>query len=242
MRADWHRQHREPPRAHALFERYLALGPGRSLRALAQGGAGSYSYLKKLSSLWRWHDRAASWQVRLQQTGAVDAVALAGEARERQLKDALALQQLARAQLSRWIGRDREGTLRLLRRLSPHQVARFWATGYRLESLLLPVPSPEAPVAADRKLREARYAQEEGTQPVEHLVLLDELAALVALLRKAGLSRGQLTQRYAQLLRWLWLPEEESVSLEAVVKANQRRRKTHGQRARQTKAHAPSRA
>ncbi len=160
MRDDWRRQREEPPRAHALFEQYLALGSGRNLRTLARGSGASYSYLKKLSHLWRWRERAAGWQITLRQASQVEAADQVAEARKRQIRDAHTLLQLSRAQLARWITRDGEGTMRLLRRLTPHQAARFWQAGYRVERGLLPPITPERPMKVEDTLREARYQRE----------------------------------------------------------------------------------
>ncbi|NIM04495.1 MAG: hypothetical protein GTN69_02430, partial [Armatimonadetes bacterium] len=107
MGGDWNRQDGESPRAHALFSSYLALGPGRSLPALARSGLASLSYLKKLSARWRWQERALGWQASLADS---DDEELVAEARARQLRDAVTLQQLARAQLARWVAKNPEGT------------------------------------------------------------------------------------------------------------------------------------
>ena len=229
MRSDWHRQRDEPNRAHALFEQYLELGPGRSLRTLARRTGASYFYLKKLSHLWRWRERAAGWQATVRQAGQVDAVDRVAEARKRQIRDAQILLQLSRAQLARWIARDNEGTMRLLRRLTPHQAARFWQAGYRVESGLLPPLTPEAPVDVERSLREARYRRERKEErlkqlPRRRLYLREEIWEFVRLLRKSGLSPSKVREHHARLLRWLWLPEKKSLSLEALTKANTSRR------------------
>lgn len=204
----WQQLPREPNRAFALFQAYLGLGPGRSLPALARSGIASLSYLKKLSSRWWWRERVGSWQVSLTQAGQVGDADLARAARERQLKDALALQQLARAQLARWLERDPEGTVRLMRRLTPHQVARFWQTGAHLERELLPPSPPEQPVDAERRAQEAKWRQERE-QEREQLSLSQEIASLLGLLAKAGVQADQCQQIRAQLLRWLWLSEEQ---------------------------------
>jgi len=240
MRSDWHRQRDEPNRAHALFEQYLELGPGRSLRALSRRSRVSYSYLKKLSHLWRWRERAAGWQATVRQAGQVDAVDRVAEARKRHIRDAQILLQLSRAQLARWIARDNEGMMRLLRRLTPHQAARFWQAGYRVESGLLPPLTPEAPVDVQGRLRQARYEREreerrETQQPRGRLDLRKELWEFIRVLRKSRLSRSKIREHYARLLRWLWLPEEKSLSLEAISKAKisrSLRGRHHGRRQR----------
>ena len=225
MRGDWRRQRDEPPGAHALFEQYLQLGPGRRLRTLAKRGAASYSYLKKLSHLWRWQERAAGWQATLQQAGDLDAAELAAQARNRQIRDAQTMIQLARAQLARWIAKDGDGTTRLQRRLTPHQTARLWQTGYRLEHELLPPFTPDGPVDVGERLRKAEYEREDDdeektTEPPKDL--LEEMAKLIMVLRR-HLSRREVVDHHAKLLRWLWLPGKKSLSLDAISKANRTR-------------------
>jgi hypothetical protein len=219
--SSWQRQREEPPRAHALFEQYLSLGPARSLPALARASGRSYGYLKRLSCEWHWQERAASWELHLQ-AGAASATDAAQEARARHIRDAQTLQQLARAQLARWIAKHPDGSVRLRRRLSGHQVARAWQLGYRMEHELLPPPPPGRPPDPGKKLQEARFqeARDQRNGPPEKLDLPRELAAFVRLLRKLHLSRGQVAQHHAQLLRWLWLPEEEGLSLSALSMAN----------------------
>ena len=229
--SSWQRQRGEPARAHALFEQYLALGPSRSLRTLARTSGLSYAYLKKLSCRWQWQERAASWRLSLQQADSLDAVDAAQEARARHVRDAQTLQQLGRAQLARWFAKDPDGSVRLRRRLTAHQVARVWQAGYRVEHELLPPCPPEQPPDAARKLQAAQYQDERAQRagPREKMNLRAELAAFVRLLRKSGLSRAQVAQHHGKLLRWLWLPNEESLSLQALAKANKKRSpRNHG--------------
>jgi len=249
MRDDWRRQRDEPPRAHALFEQYLELGPGRNLRTLARRSGASYSYLKKLSHLWRWRERAAGWQTTVRQAGQVDAVDQVAEARKRQIRDAHTLLQLSRAQLARWIARDQEGTMRLLRRLTPHQAARFWQAGYRVERGLLPAFTPEKPAEVEETLRDARdereREEERKQQPRRRWDLREELSHLIRLLRKEDMSASKVREHHARLLRWLWLPEEKSLSLEAISKANKQRRlrgERHGREHRKTRKARPQAA
>ena len=238
--SSWQRQRGEPPRAHSLFEQYLALGPSRSLRTLARTNGLSYAYLKKLSCHWHWQARVACWQLSRQQAGSLEAVDAAQEARARHIRDAQTLQQLGRAQLARWFAKNPDGSVHLRRRLTGHQVARVWRAGYRVEHELLPPPAPEQLPDAGQKLRQAQYQEEREQRagPPEKLDLPTELAAFVRLLRRSGLSRGQVAQYHAQLLRWLWLPNEESLSLQALSKAHKKRSpRNHGH---DTKKTAPS--
>ncbi|RJQ40262.1 MAG: hypothetical protein C4555_01830 [Dehalococcoidia bacterium] len=201
MRNDWNRQPGESPRAHALFSSYLDLGPGRSLPALARSEGISLSYLKKLSANWRWQERALAWQGNLT---ASDDEELVKEARERQLRDAVTLQQLARAQLSRWVARDPEGTSRLIRQLNPTQVARFWQTGFHLENELLPPIKPPQEIAVAEQIKETEKEQAE----IKHPSFSQCMKRLLRAARKAGLRGPRLEAVRTKFLRWLWLPEE----------------------------------
>jgi hypothetical protein len=197
---------------------------------LAQTGAASLSYLKKLSARWRWKERASLWQAQLVSSGQPDDPSLAEAVRERQLRDARALQQLARAQLARWLQQDEQGTLTLIKRLTPHQVARFWQASSRLERELLPPPEQEqVPEWASYRRQDDRQHQPSPRVPPLH----QALSGLLVLLRKAGLRGKRLDHARAKLLRWLWLPEDairnpESLSLTARKKASSRRKRDHG--------------
>jgi len=135
--------------------------------------------------------------------------------------------QLARAQLARWVGKDGDGTTRLQRRLTPHQTARLWQTGYRLEHELLPPFAPGGPVDVGERLRKAGYEREREDDDDEETPrpprdLLEEMAKLIMVLRR-HLSRREVADYHAKLLRWLWLPGEKSLSLDAITKANRAR-------------------
>jgi len=244
MRGDWRRQPDEPNRAHALFQQYLELGPGRNLRLLSRRSGASYSYLKKLSHLWRWRERAAGWQTQVGQAGQLDEAELAAEARKRQIRDAHTLLQLSRAQLARWIARHPSGALTLRRRLTPHQAARFWQAGYRVEQGLLPPVTPQNQVSVERSLHSAKIEQEqeerrhEGRSSHRSWSLRKELASFILVLRRSGLPPSKVREHHARLLRWLWLPEEKSLSLEALGKANRSyraRQRHHGTRRRKAR-------
>ena len=221
----WQRWRGEPPRAHGLFSSYLALGPGRSLPGLARSGAASLSYLKKLSARWRWRERAASWQGQLAGARHCTDPQQAAATRERQLKDALAMQQLAKAQISRWLGRDRDGTLKLIGRFTPHQTMRLWQVGFLVEDGLLPLSEPERPQEVRQALLRQRQEQEASSGPSSPVRPLPEaLAAFDAALREAGIRPPRRRELLSLVRRWLWLPEERkesspSLSLPAPRKA-----------------------
>jgi len=201
MRNDWNRQPEESSRVYALFSSYLALGPGRSLPALARSEGVSLSYVKKLSADWRWQERALAWQANLT---ASDDEELVKEARERQLRDAVTLQQLARVQLSRWVARDPEGTSRLIRQLNPTQVARFWQTGFHLENELLPPVKPPEETAIAEQIK----AVEKEEVEIKYPSFAQSMTRLMSAARKAGLRGPRLEAMRTKFLRWLWLPEE----------------------------------
>ena len=223
MEVTWRRIRGEPARAHALFDGYLGLGPTRSLPRLAATTGRSLSYLKKLSARWHWQARAAAWQ----QHVAISVQGGAGEdttaqARDRQLKDARAMQQLARAQLARWIRRDPDGSTWLAKQLTPNQVVSFWKTGFSLERDLLP-PSTEEEPRIDQHPKETAADREEKRP----LSVGEALTRLAQALRSAGLRGEQVYRELTRVCRWLWLPEEE---VEAVRhtrpgKANKKRKR-----------------
>jgi len=206
--SSWQRQRGEPARAHALFSSYLALGPGHSLSDLARSGTASLSYLKKLSARWHWRERAAGWQAQLV-TGLPTQPEQVAAARERQLKDALAMQQLAKAQIGRLLGRDREGTVRLLRQLTPHQMMRFWQVGFLVEDGLLPLPEPVRPRTVRHALLEQSRERETSPTPSPRTLSLRAFAAFEEAMRQAGIRVAKRRALLALLRRWLWLPEEE---------------------------------
>jgi hypothetical protein len=208
--SSWQRQRGEPARAHALFSSYLALGPGHSLSDLARSGTASLSYLKKLSARWHWRERAASWQAQLV-SGLPTQPEQVAATRERQLKDALAMQQLAKAQISHWLGRDREGTVRLLRQFTPHQMMRFWQVGFLVEDGLLPLPEPVRPQEVRHALLAQSREREASPAPSPRTLSLPRaFAAFEEAMRVAGIRVAKRRALLSLTRRWLWLPEEKA--------------------------------
>jgi hypothetical protein len=144
------------------------------------------------------------WQASLAES---DDEELVAEARARQLRDAVTLQQLARAQLARWIAKDPEGIPKLIHQLTPHQVARFWQTGFHLENELLPPVKPPEEVDISKKIKESEKEQA-AQEKAKELDFAEIWTKLLRLLRRAGLRKERLEEKCAKLLRWLWLPEE----------------------------------
>lgn len=208
MGLTWERLRGEPERAYALFDQYLTLGPTRSLPKLARTTSRAVSYLRKLSARWQWQQRAAAWQQHLIASSQPPQEQAAEQLRARQLKDAQALQQLARAQIMRWVRRDPEGKVWLARQLTPHQVAGFWQTGFHVEQELLPLPPDDGPPPIKSPPEEADRSDAGAPKPPPSL--RDALKRLARALRKAGLQGETVYERLAKVCRWLWLPEEEA--------------------------------
>jgi hypothetical protein len=212
--SSWQRQRGEPARAHALFSSYLALGPGRSLPSLARSGLASLSHLRKLSARWQWRERAASWQAQLAAAGRSAQPDSPTSIRERQLRDALAMQQLAKAQISLWLKRDHEGTLQLIKQLTPHQVMRFWQVGFLVEDGLLPAPAPEAREEMRLALLRQQREREAPSPPPERALSLPRaFAAFEEALRAAGMGAAARRRLLSLVRRWLWLPEEDGKAI-----------------------------
>lgn len=60
-RDPWERQPREPARAFAYFTQYLRLGPGRTVRRLAQIVDKTATNLHRIARDWDWDRRASAW-------------------------------------------------------------------------------------------------------------------------------------------------------------------------------------
>ena len=232
----WEKLRDEPARAHALFSAYLALGLGRSLPALAHTGAASVSYLKKLSTRWHWKERAIQWQAQMVQAGHPPASDQITEARARQLNDALAMQQLAKAQISQWLQRDREGTLRLFGRFTPHQTMRLWQTGFRIETALLPAPEftppPKVTTALSTQREKRRSARDSETSV---LPLATAFAQLDTMLRTSGVKQPHRRELLTMLRTWLWLPPEEKTSIPALPASQKKARAPMTRRRKQVR-------
>jgi len=201
MGLTWERLRGEPKRAYSLFDQYLTLGPARSLPKLARSTSRAVSYLKKLSARWHWQQRAAAWQQHLLASSQPPQEQAVEQLRARQLKDAQALQQLARAQITRWVRRDPEGKVWLAKQLTPHQVARFWQTGFHVEQDLLPLPPDDGPPPIESRPEKADRPDEGADKPP--LPLRDALKRLARVLRKAGLRGEAVYERLVKVCRWL---------------------------------------
>jgi hypothetical protein len=154
MAEPWERMPDEPARAYALFEGYLGLGPGRSLRQLADMGGASLAYLKELSSRWRWRRRAAAYQAQVARTSFPAPYAEKEHRRERLLREVQLVRRLAWAQTQQRLA---EGT-----RPTGRELARLLRLGVNLELLLSPVGGSQ-----QDSLHPAASASQHGGPPEE---------------------------------------------------------------------------
>jgi len=204
MMGPWDQRDGEPDRAYALFEGYLALGPGRRLRQLADASAASLSYLKQLSARWRWRERAAAWQAEMGRSGHPVPRDELEAIRESQLKEARLLRALGRAQIQRALSQGAGGRAR------PRTVARLWRQAFGVEHLLLPrqrPPGEEGEEDPDRAHAQERDP-EAGRLSREHPSLEGAMAELLALAKEAGVPEEA-------------LPEVREVLLELVGELHQ---------------------
>jgi hypothetical protein len=133
--------------------------------------------LEYLSNRWRWVARAAAWdneqdRLRLEAQAKVTA-----EMAERQARDGLDMQKLARGAMAKWLKQDPEtGQLTLGRELSPSETTRLYRLGFDVERLARGEPTQrtasqeEPPMTLDEMKRRAK----EQMQALEVLARLGE--------------------------------------------------------------------
>jgi len=134
----WERMPGESAKAFGKFCAYRDLGPGRSLARLRQqhGNEKGWSRagLEALSQRWRWVARAEAWdeeQDRLRRQAQSEAIR---EMAERQARDGLDMQKLARTAMRKWLKEDPEsGQLTLATTLRPAEAARLYELGFDVE-------------------------------------------------------------------------------------------------------------
>ena len=182
MGEPWERGTEEPPRAYALFEDYLSLGPGCTLRQLAETGVASVAYLKELSARWQWRERTAAYQAHVARSAFPTPQEEGRQARDRLLREAQMLRRLAWAQMAQRAAEGKGPT--------PWELARVLRRGVSLELLLRPMPenpadSPDPstdPAECDREPetdeeRLQRYREEWGTPTAARAEILDRAQA-----------------------------------------------------------------
>jgi len=213
MPEPWERGPNEPPRAYSLFEEYLALGPGRSLRQLADTGTASVAYLKELSSRWRWRERAAAYRAQVARSAFPTSLEEGKQARERVRRDARLLRRLAWAQMQQRVAEGKGPT--------PRELPRLLRRGVSLELLLRPMAEPQAdpPHPSARSAgygREPEASREHGTweeEIAEALRAAQEAGVPGHLLPEAERIIGELLTEVVEFLTRFWehaCPEEES--------------------------------
>jgi len=188
----WERMPDEPPRAYALFEGYLGLGPHRTLRQLADMGAASLAYLKELSSRWRWRRRAAAYQAEVARTSFPAPYAEKEHRRERLLREVQLVRRLAWAQIQQRLA---EGT-----RPTGRELARLLRLGVNLELVLSPVGGSQ-----EDSLHPAASASQHGGPPEEetewdqsrcdeHVASEEAMGQLLMAAREAGVPEDLLPE------------------------------------------------
>jgi len=136
----WQRQPGESSKAFGKFCEFRDLGVERSLAKLRRNHpeeeGWSRSVIAELSERWHWQSRARAWddeQDRVRRLAQMEAVT---EMAERQAKDGLDMQRLARGAMAKWVKPDPEsGQLVLATTLSPTEVVRLYRTGFEIERL-----------------------------------------------------------------------------------------------------------
>jgi hypothetical protein len=177
----WERMPGESDRAFSKFCAYRDLGPQRSLLKLRQMHVRDKGWtrpaLEYLSNRWRWVARAAAWdneqdRLRLEAQAKVTA-----EMAERQARDGLDMQKLARGAMAKWLKQDPEtGQLTLGRELTPSETTRLYRLGFDVERLARGEPTQrtasqeEPPMTLDEMKRRAK----EQMQALEVLARLGE--------------------------------------------------------------------
>jgi len=211
MPEPWERQPNESPKAFGRFCAYLEMRPQRSLTELARRQKVTLSAIKQLSSRWRWRDRAAAWERELGHAQLETAAKQSDEARQRQLRDAITLQQLARAQLAKWIERSEDGGTTLRKQLKPAEVIQLWEMGFlseqELRAEMSEAKEKEAPSGPQPPPQALPQQGEKGKCKVEEVQ--DPREAMIELL--LGLCRGgvpmeDMQETQERLATWLGVP------------------------------------
>ena len=221
MAKPWEQQAGETAKAFARFCGYLEIGLGRSLGELAHQQGVTLAAVKKLSRRWRWRDRVSAWDREL---GKAQLEAIAGDAdqaRERQLREAATLQQLARAQLARFVERSPEGTAALRRELVPKEVIELWELGFLSEQELRAEMAVEArehtassgEAAADPPGTVGEPAEAEKAEKAPSLSPGEAMIDLLLGLRRGGVPAQAAMEIQSRLAGWLGLPTIDPAQL-----------------------------
>jgi hypothetical protein len=183
----WERMPAESDKAFAKFCAYRDMGPQRSLAKLRQLHAGEKGWtrgaIEDLCSRWRWVDRAAAWDDEQDRARSEAQTRMIAEMAERQARDGLDMQKLARGAMAKWVKQDPQtGQLVLARQLSPFEVVRLYQAGFQVERLARgePIertavkeepPAPEEQLTPEQeyaRMKEMRDLLDTALYPYEH--------------------------------------------------------------------------
>ena len=131
---------RIPQESQENYQRFCAyrdLNPHRSLRETASRCGLSLSRVKQLSRKYSWDRRATIWDIFSREKRRAREQRLVREGRAALLQEAADWQQLARAEMARWVKRGPDGELELTGELSPAEILRLWGVGWEAERQLM---------------------------------------------------------------------------------------------------------
>jgi len=151
----WERMPKESDRAFAKFCAYRDMGAQRSLVKLRQPHKGEKGWTRRavedLCERRRWVSRAAAWddeQDRARLEAQNRAIA---EMTERQARDGLDMQKLARGAMTGWVTKDPQtGQFVLARELSPSETVRLYRVGFDVERMARGEPTERAAVQEEQ--------------------------------------------------------------------------------------------
>lgn len=126
----WDRQRREPEKAYGYFVLYRDLGRTRTVAKVAVEVHKSRDYLHKLASVWKWVQRAQTWD---REEDRLYAEGMAEQRRDMARRHA----RIASALLGKLVGRLQNLDLS---RLGPGDIARWLEVATRVERLALGLP------------------------------------------------------------------------------------------------------
>jgi hypothetical protein len=129
----WERRSEEPACDHARLQAYLSLGPTRSLANATEACGLSLGRLKQLSAKWSWSARSLAWDRHRFLERRRRELDDLQQMRQRLLVETADWQRIARLEFGRWVQRDANGQLQLIRPLTAHQAIRLWLVGCQAE-------------------------------------------------------------------------------------------------------------
>lgn len=187
----------EPAKAFGWFEAFCRLGPGRTVKELAENAKRTPQHFYRLASTWQWGDRALSYD----------------RARRRKL-DADVHEQLVRVHLMElansrgffhWVGRFLTAmTDEKLEAMKPNEIAR-WA---QVASALARGPLGEP----DQRIALGTVGEDGGFRPIAAMSEAERRAELGSLLADIGarVAAGEVIEDEDALLAFLAIPPPRS--------------------------------